>query len=54
MVAEPAHRLEDFAQALVIADVVTDQVGESHGYIVAFEGLKFRYFPSVKRVARYT
>jgi hypothetical protein len=31
MVAEPAHRLEDFAQALVIADVVADQVGESHG-----------------------
>src|ERR1022692_3456667 len=24
------------------------------GYIVAFEGLKFRYFPSVKRAARYT
>jgi hypothetical protein len=30
MVAEPAHRLEDLAQALVIADVVADQVGESH------------------------
>jgi hypothetical protein len=30
MVAVPAHRLEDLAQALVIADVVADQVGESH------------------------
>jgi len=54
VVAEPAHGLEDFAEALVVADVVADEVGGAHGYIVAFEGLKFRYFPSVKRAARYT
>src|ERR1035438_4867701 len=30
MVAKPAHRLEDFAQAFVVADVVADQVGGAH------------------------
>jgi hypothetical protein len=30
MVAVPAHRLEDFAQALVIADVVAYEVRKSH------------------------
>ena len=32
MVAVPAHGLEDFAQALVVADVVADQVGRAHSY----------------------
>ena len=30
MVAVPAHGLKDFAQALVVADVVADQVGGAH------------------------
>ena len=30
MIAEPAHSLEDFAQALVVADVVADQIRSSH------------------------
>ncbi len=30
MVAVPAHGLEDLAQALVVADVVTDQIGLPH------------------------
>src|ERR1035438_7458750 len=30
MVAVPAHRLENSAQALVVADVVADQVGGAH------------------------
>jgi hypothetical protein len=30
MVAEPTHRLENLAQAFIIADIVTNQVGESH------------------------
>jgi len=30
MIAVPAHGLEDLAQAFVVADVVTDQVGLPH------------------------
>jgi hypothetical protein len=31
MVSEVAHGLEDLAEPLVVADVVTDEVGVSHG-----------------------
>lgn len=31
VVAEIAHRLKDFAEAFVIADVVTHQKGAAHG-----------------------
>jgi hypothetical protein len=30
MIAVPAHGLEDFAEALVVADVVADEVGLAH------------------------
>jgi hypothetical protein len=30
MIAVPAHGLEDFAQTLVVADVVTNQIGLPH------------------------
>lgn len=43
MIAVPAHGLEDFAQTLVVGDVVTNQIGLSHsGHIRLRGGLKFR------------
>ena len=30
MIAKPAHRLMDFGEALVVADVVTDEIGLPH------------------------
>jgi hypothetical protein len=31
VVAESPHDLEDFAETLVVADVVADEVGGAHG-----------------------
>ena len=37
MVAVPAHRLEDFAQPLVVGDVVTNQIGLPHLLVFLFK-----------------
>lgn len=35
MIAEIAHGLEDPAESLVVGDVVTDEIGVSHGWTVS-------------------
>jgi hypothetical protein len=37
MIAVPAHGLEDFAQTLVVADVVTNQIGLPHLLVFLFK-----------------
>ena len=55
VVAVAAHGLEDLAQALVVADVVADQVGMSHSRSIRLaSGMKFRFLQSVNVVARKT
>ena len=49
VVAEPPHKLKDFAKALVVADVVTDEIRSAH---LLSGGAENRYSPSVGRHER--
>ena len=42
MVAETAHEFEDFAEAAVVGDVVTDEIGLAHNGLPAASGTMAR------------
>jgi hypothetical protein len=42
MIAKPSHSLEDLAQALIIANVVTDEIGLAHPNTPSVRGVSAR------------